>query len=295
MGYSNNSMTTPLNINDELYSDGCGCKYDEKYYVNGYYIDLCGLPIEEYMKSPCCGDSDLPSLKPINEISVKSLIIEDKIYYQAFAKYSVTSNIKMLVFSTTNVATELDIYVGDKESIAEIGETEEILEMRLNLYEDDSYMYIIKQDEDKVTYDIYTKARLEKDALVFSDEIDKITMEIGSTSDIVFTIPSTDVNYNEMLDIAEFEAFCEENIYCFVLYLPKSVYDDKLYSISNYGGMDVTDKFVLVEGSTVIMIDDIEYVLLNERAGEDYCPYIPLYGEDNIYEYKITLNNYGNN
>ena len=57
--------------------DGCGGTYEDKYYVNGMYVDLCGLSIEEYMKNPCCcggsgNNEDVDPVKPTNEILVKS-------------------------------------------------------------------------------------------------------------------------------------------------------------------------------------------------------------------------------
>ena len=39
------------------------------------------------------------------------------------------------------------------------------------------------------------------------------------------------------------------------------------------------------------MVNDEEYVYLRESSTDDIMPYVPLYNEDIVYEYKLTLNN----
>lgn len=291
MGYSNNTHSFPLTNKVNLYSDGCGSTYEDKYYVNGAYIDLCGLPIEEYMKNPfCCGNnsgsSDEP-VKPVNEIIVK--VFEDEnniIYYQAFARFAVTSNLKIHVSSTTEVVTELDLYVGDTSSQPEIGETFDFLVATVNIQEDETYRYIMASEDTKITYDIYTKAVLANTIQEFTNDFTKTLMEVGTTNNISFLIPGTDFNYNEITDMGEFDEFCLANIHSLALYIPKSVYDKQAYTISNYGGTDITEKFVFKNEKE---IDGMKYVGLAEEATTDIMPFVPLYKEDIIYEYKLTL------
>ena len=292
MGYSNNRTVLPLTNKVNLYSDGCGDTYEKKYYVNGAYIDLCGLSIEEYMNNPCCGgggngtpDSDS---KVENSIFVTAFIGEDGMsYYQAFSLYPVTSNIKIMVTSISGVATELDLYVGEKQSEPEIGETMEYLGVEINIEEDDNYIYVIKNENVENEYNVYIDTILYSETGSFSNDFEMMALKMGSTTDIRYVIPGTNFNYNDLEDIDEFNKFCQENQHCFVLCLPKSIFDDKHYLISDYSGTDITNHFELVN---TFIKDDIEYVFLNEYGVNDITPFVPLYNEDIIYEYKLTLN-----
>lgn len=292
MGYSSNTQFSPLTDKVNLYTDGCGNSYGDKYYVNGTYIDLCGLPVEEYMKNPfCCGNnsgsSDEP-VKPVNQITVKTFEDENGvIYYQAFAQFAVASNIKVYVSSTTEVVTELDLYAGNTASQPEIGETFDFLVATISIEEDETYRYVMASEETKITYNIYTKAVLTSAVQDFTDDFTKTVMEVGTTSDIRFKINGTDFNYNDITDITEFNEFCLANVHSFVLYIPKDVYDKKAYTISNYGGSDITGKFVFKHEKD---IDDMKYVALAEESTIDIMPFVPLYKEDIIYDYKLTLN-----
>lgn len=276
---------------DNFYSDGCGCKNEEKYYFNGTYIDLCGLPVEEYMKPQCCcggdGNDDEEVQKPLNEIFVKSFKDENgEIYYQAFSKFEVTSNIKINVYSMNETMTMLDLYVGDVQTVPEKGETEDFLTITLSIEEDENYKYVIATESSKTISDIYFDTILLSESGLFDENFNKISMENGTTSDLRFIIPSTDINCNDM-EIDELDKFCMENQHCLMLYIPKSLYDKGSYSISNIGGDIVTDKFAL---SKTIFINNMEYVLLIDKATDDVTPYVPLYKEELVYEYKLTIN-----
>lgn len=296
MGYSSNKRFSPLTDSIGVVIDGCGDTYENKYYVNGMYIDLCGMSIEDYMSNPCCGncngDSDVVT-KPVNKITVKSFENEaGEIYYQAYATFAVTSNMKISVTSTTGVLTELEIYAGQMKSEPERGETLELMSFNLNITEDDNYTYVANNGT-IVTSDIYV-ATLHVRELSELDATDILkfamtSMEPNTTLDLKFIIPATDVNYNLFDDIDEFERFCIDNQYCFAVVLPKTIYDKKQYVINNYGGSDVTKNFVQ-EGS-VFTVNDKEVVCLVEKAKDDIMPFVPLYNEELSYEYKLTLNN----
>jgi hypothetical protein len=292
MGYTDN-IKLPLTNLLNLYSDGCGDKYDEKHYFNGAYIDLCGMPVDEYMNNPCCcnGDGGGGSgevSKPTNEILVKVFENDEGVvYYQAFSKFPVASNIVITVLSTDEIATELEIFVGETESKPEIGETKEFKNVKLNMEEDETYKYTPASEEEKVSYNVYIKAMHLNESGIFTDDFEKITMEMNTATDIIYTIKGTTTNYNEFENIEDFEKFCQENQYCFALCLPKNIYDKKQYSIINYGGVNVSSNFNFLK---TVTIDGIEYAFLDERAQEDIMPYVPLYNEDVVYEYKLTLN-----
>jgi hypothetical protein len=287
MGYSNNNITPPIFGVKNLYTDGCGDSYEKKYYVNGAYIDLCGLPVEEYMKSPCCGSSGSnEGSKPINGVSVVSFESGDTVYYQAFSKFEVTSNLKVTVLSANGVATVLDIYVGNTQSEPEIGETIEMSDIILNITEDENYKYMTVNDFVINIFDIYFGAILLSESGDLNHKLEKLSVEGNNTYDLRYVIPSTDVNYNDWDDIDEFERFCVENQHCFVLCLPKEVYKNEMFSIENYGGTDVKNNFLK---SNEINIDGIDYIYLIESAKEDITPFVPLYGEDSVYNYKLTL------
>lgn len=292
MGYSSNNNFFTLTDNQRLVIDGCGGTYEDKYYVNGTYIDLCGLPIEEYMKNPCCGGNNSGSedyVKPKNEILVKAYTSEDgTIYYQAFSKFAVTSNIKIMVLSNNNIGTELDLYIGDTTSKPEIGETFEFMNVTLSVYEDDTYQYVSVMEESKSSYDIYNKAILLTNIGLFSEDFNMTTMDADSTIDINFTIPAGTINYNEFETNEEFLAYCNEHQYCLSLYIPKEIYDKNKYLISNYGGTDVTKNFAFNNYTTIL---DNEYACIVEKAKDDIMPFVQLYNEELVYEYKLTLNN----
>lgn len=290
MGYSSNKRFSPLTDSIGVVIDGCGDTYENKYYVNGMYIDLCGMSIEDYMTNPCCGGADKPgtTTKPVNEIFVKSIEGENGvIYYQAYAKYAVTSNVKIMVASINGNVTELDIYVGEMQSVPEIGESMEFTNVSLSVSEDEAFKYDTVIEDVVVEYNIYYKAVHLNESGILTNDYNSIPMRMETTTDLKFVIEPTDVDYNAMEDIEEFERFCLENQYCLSLYLPRSVYDDKAYIISNYSGGDITGNFVFEK---FVTIDGTEYAFLNEKANGDIMPYIPLYQQELIYEYKLSLN-----
>ena len=234
------------------------------------------------------GNKPGTSSKPINEIFVKVIEGEDgMVYYQAYAKYAVTSNIKVNVVSTNGTVTELDLYVGDTLSKPEIGESKEFSVVTLSVTEDTAYVYETVTEDINQTYDIYFKAvRLVESGTLTSD-FTKTSMKMNTTTDLRFVIEATDVNYNEMTDMDEFEAFCVENQNCLGLFLPKSIYENKSYMISNYGGADVTGNFGFEKYTSV---DGVDYAYIVEKATDDIFPFVPLYNEELVYEYKLTLN-----
>ena len=299
MGYSSNKKFSPLTDNIGLVIDGCGRTYEDKYYVNGAYIDLCGLSVEDYMKNPCCGGGSStgggttePS-KELNEIVVKVIETETgEIYYQAFANYTVTSDITVSVKTSNNTTTELKIMVGESQSAPIVGASTAIVGVSLDVIEDDSYKYkpvTEMSSKNYVTY--YATLPLNELGLLTSTKIadfDKEVVEVDNTLEIHYVIPSTDVNYNEFENESDFETFCDNNQYCFAMVLPKKVYDDKSYSIANYIGADVSDKFAYDKTYT---IDSGEFVCLVDQAktNDDKYSYIPLFGEELKYIYKLTL------
>jgi hypothetical protein len=293
MGYSNNRKNPPMYGAINYYTDGCGGSYEDKYYVNGSYIDLCGLPIEEYMKNPfCCNGnnsgSDDDGGKSSNEIMVKAFESENVIYYQAFSKFAVTSNITLSVLSTNGVTTELYLYAGSTQTEPQIADTKEFLTVTLNVNEDDYYKYVTVSDLNKKVYTVYFNTVLLSESGKVDDSFQTIDIETDTTCDLVYIIPGTDFNYNDVEDIEDFYQFCRENQYSLSLCLPKNVYDKGKYTISTYGGLDVTVNFVYVKK---VNLDGNEYVYLQESAKEDITPYIPLFNEDIVYEYKLTINN----
>lgn len=294
MGYSSNKKFSPLTDDINLVIDGCGETNEKKYYFNGTYTDLCGLSIEDYMKNPCCcgsgsnsGDND-EDVKSVNNIVVKAYEEDGVIYYQAISKFAVTSNIKITVASTNNNFVELEINMGESKSKAEIGDTLEIKGTEININEDETYVYEISSEIGSITYDIYNKAILLSSINDFSAEFTKTSMEKSSISDINFVIPAGTVDYNQMTDMEEFDKYCKEHEYCLCLYLPKSIYEKAQYTIVNYGGTEITDKFVY---NHELNIENVDCVCIVEKATDDIMPYVQLYNEELVYEYKLKLNN----
>jgi hypothetical protein len=101
-----------------------------------------------------------------------------------------------------------------------------------------------------------------------------------------FIIPSTDIDTGDMEE-EDFMKFCEENQYALVIVLPKVVYENSAYTIFNYGGGDVTSKFAF---DSSYVIDSADFVCIMEKATNDIMPYVPLYKEELVYEYKLAMN-----
>lgn len=298
MGYSNNKQFLPLTNSVNLYSDGCGETYEKKYYVNGAYIDLCGMTVEEYMSNPCCGGSgsgDSGSTKPKNDIRIFSYEENGVVYYQAVADYPVSSNIKLRVANPdTDAVTELDIYIGEVQSKPEIGDSLTISDVSINVKEDDDFEYITSinnesDDPETMTHSLYAATlHLNNVEQLTEEQIKELsTFELiaGNSIDLKFIIPPVTIDVGDMEE-DELKQFCEENQYALIIILPKKVYDDKLYTIYNYGGTDRTYKFVL---DKTYIIDSKEYVSIIEKGTDDITPYVPLYNEELVYEYKLTM------
>jgi hypothetical protein len=162
------------------------------------------------------------------------------------------------------------------------------MSVTLSVYEDDTYQYVSVIEGSKSSYDIYNKAILLTDIGSFSDDFNMTTMDTDSTIDINFTIPAGSINYNEFETEEEFMQYCNEHQYCLSLYIPKEFYDKNKYMISNYGGSDVTKNFIF---NNYLTISDIEYACIVEKAKDDIMPFVQLYNEELVYEYKLTLNN----
>lgn len=288
MGYNNN-RTSPFH---NYYSDGCGNTNNEKYYVNGTFIDLCGLSIEEYMKNPCCcnGGNNQEITKPKNNITVKSYADETGvIYYQAISKFPVTSDLKITVYPLSGETIELNLYIGDTQSQLKIGETLEFKTVVMNLTEDDNYEYIATPEIINNNYTVYVATILVSELNGFSQDFLAIDIAMNESIDINYVVPGTDVNYNDFEDEEVINKFFKENEYCFVLCLPKSIYNNKEYFINNDAGIDVTNNFVLINEFTN---NSIDYVLLKEGADNenDNGAFVPLYNEDKVFNYNLTFN-----
>lgn len=300
MGYSENRKNYPSTKINDLYSDGCGDRYENKHYYNGFYIDLCGMSIEDYMTNPCCNcggngstDSD-PKIN--NRIIVKYTKQENgDIYYKAYASYAVASYIKVTITFSDNTVTELDLNAGNKESESEKGSEPQFNSIKLNITEDNDYKYNVVMESSKITYKIYNKAVLlsefEKETFTVDDSFTVNAIENGKTLDITFSIPATDKNLTDS-DLTEEELYeiYKTMEHCFVLCLPKSIYDSGKYSIKTEDGMDITNNFV-DHKEDLFMINKGEYVFLDERSSNgEIEPYVPNYNEVLSYNYKLILN-----
>lgn len=295
MGYSDNILSPSSKGLYDFYSDGCGDTNDKKYYDNGVFIDFCGMSIKDYIENAneckcececCSGSTGDDSSKKLNNILVKAFETNGVIYYQAFADYEVKSDIQITVQSMNNLEFILHLNNGSKQSEKVEGDTINLLKVNINSYEDDIYKYNVITEEMKNSYDIYVDMILYSKIGDFSDNVKKISIDDDSITNIKYVIPSTDINYNDMEDMNEFYKFCKNNQYCFTLCIPKRIYDDNSYKITNYGGIDVTNKFTLYR---TITFSNIEYAYLNESATNDIMPYVPQYGEELVYEYKLEL------
>lgn len=299
MGYSENRKKCPLVVNDSLYSDGCGNKYENKYYYNGLYVDLCGMSIEDYMTNPCCncnGGGSGSDSKLKNKITVKYVKDDNgDILYTAYATYAVTSYIKVKITFSDNTITELDLNAGDKQSNTKKGSEPQFNNYTLNITEDNDYIYSVVMESSKITYKIYNKAILlsdfdKEDFSVNTTIFNSNNIENGNTLDITFSIPSTDEDLsNSEMSEEELREYYKNFEHCFVLCLPKSVYDNKKYSIKTVDGTDITSKFINHKEDS-FMINGGEYVLIDERSTDDNIEaYVPNYNEILTYNYKLVL------
>ena len=249
------------------------------------------------MKPPffiCTGGSSEESTKTRNNITIYSELDSEnnKIYYQAKSEYPVTSIIEITVVSTNETKTVLELNLGDTETEKEEGDSLDILRVDLNVKKDDEYDYytIINGMEE---YTIYTKAVSVKDAIKNPKEegysVTKI--KLNNHSDIMFTIPKSEININDYND-EQFIEYTKENQYRLVLFLPKKIFIEDRYSIKNSTNGDVKNNFKNIDESS-IFLDNIDYIYLCEGASvSDYetdTRYIPEYNEDKVYNYILNL------
>ena len=292
MGYGSNKKFSPLTDDINLIIDGCGNTHKQKFYYNGTFIDLCGLPIEEYMKSPCCGgggdsDNDDDKSKKTNNITVTSYTDEQGIiFYMARANYLVTSDLKVSILTTDNETVTLEIPAGKSESTPVQSKSLTFIDVALNNYEDDTYKYKVIAESEIMEYNIYNKAILLKEKDFDFSKYNKITVEAESETDIKYTIPGTSIDINNFENEEELNNFFQENQYCFILAIPENVYTNNEYVIKNGVGHIITNKFTFEE---IIPYQNVNYAILIEKGTDDITPYVPLYNEDLNYDYKLIL------
>lgn len=292
MGYSSYKKYQTFTDDKNVVIDGCGNTYEDKYYYNGTYIDLCGLPIEEYMKNHFFCDNNTgggsTNSKPTNKITIESYEEEGIVYYRAVSTVPVTEKLKISVMSNDGSTTVLDIEIGETTSKPEKGETLDIKNVSLNVYEDDTYVYSTQIKVNKSMYKIYSKSLLLNEFNNITNlinEFNSFETEVNKTKEITFIIPGTDYNYNDVEE-EEFNKFVEENQYCFVLCLPNNVYENKQYFIY-LDEINNTDSFI---NKKTIDIKGEKYIVLVKQAevGNE-AAFTPSYQEENSFVYKLTL------
>jgi hypothetical protein len=287
MGYSENIKNTPLHVNNN-YTDGCGMDITEKYYYNGAYIDLCGLPIKEYMKNPFCCNSesgDTPEYgKTVNKIRLHQTNDGTHFWYQAESQYDVTNEIKITISFEDKSFTVLEITNGTRYSTRETG-SENIIDFQITPNEDDNFIYEITEQTDMI-YDIYFKSLPLKDVENIDFNIlDSIQTTTNSTNEIKFIIPKYEGDYSN-LETEEMFKLWEDIQNCFVLYIPKELYVDKRYVIKNYESY-ITEQFLFNSYAT---INGKEFVLLVQKSSEDNLgSFVPLMDENITYNYNLIL------
>lgn len=293
MGYYSDKKFSTYTDNINLIIDGCGNSYEDKYYVNGMYIDLCGLPIEEYMSNPCCcgggsnNDEDNDKTKKLNNITITTYKDEQGvIFYMARANYTVTSDLKVTVLTTDNETLILEIPIGKTESMPVESKNMSFIDVALNNYEDETYKYKVIAESELMEYNIYNKTMLLKEKHFDFSKYNKISVEAESETNIKYIIPSTSIDYNNFETEEEINNFFQENQYCFILSIPESVYMNNEYEIKNSIGHIITNKFTFEQK---IIYQNVNYVILIEKATDDINPYVPLYNEDLNYDYKLIL------
>lgn len=292
MGYSSYKRHLTFTDDKNVCIDGCGNTYEDKYYYNGTYIDLCGLPIEEYMKNYFfCDDNNgggSSNTKPTNKITVESYEENGVVYYRAISTMPVTEKLQISVILDDDSTTVLDIEIGETTSKPEIGTSIDIKKVSLNVYEDETYIYTTQIKNNKAMYKIYSKAILLRDISKINDMIkdfDVVETEVSKTNDITFLIPGTDYDYSN-IEEDEFEQYCKENQYCFIISLPIDVYNNKEYFIY-LEDINCTDLFI---NKTTVTLQDGKYIILVKQAKEgEEATYTPAYLEDVKHLYKLTL------
>lgn len=292
MGYSSYKNHQSFTDDKNVVIDGCGNTYEDKYYYNGTYIDLCGLPIEEYMKNHFFCDNNTgggsTNTKPTNKITIESYEEEGIVYYRAVSTAPVTEKLKISVMSNDGSTTVLDIEIGETTSKPEKGETLDIKNVSLNVYEDDTYVYSTQIKVNKSMYKIYSKSLLLNEFNNITNlinEFNSFETEVNKTKEITFIIPGTDYNYNDV-EVEEFNKFVKENQYCLVLCLPNDVYENKQYFIY-LDEINNTDSFI---NKKTIDIKGEKYIVLVKQAevGNEEI-FTPVYQEEKPFVYKLTL------
>ena len=291
MGYSSYKKYQTFTDDKNVVIDGCGNTYEDKYYYNGTYIDLCGLPIEEYMKNHFFCDNNTgggsTNSKPTNKITIESYEEDGSVYYRAISTVPVTEKLQISVISNDDSVTVLDIEIGETTSKPEKGESIDIKKVSLNVYEDDTYVYTTQIKINKSMYKVYSKSMLLNEFnnnTNLINDFDSFDIEVNNTKEITFIIPGTEYDYNDV-EQEEFNKFVEENQYCFIICLPENVYINKQYFIY-FEEINNTDSFI---NKKSIDIEGDKYIVLVKQADNgNETAFVPVQ-EDSPFVYKLTL------
>lgn len=249
-------------------------KNNKVYYYNGLYTDLCGMSVEDFIKSTqlqCSnsgdngGDEPVPS-KTINTIN---FALNSEGYLVLYPNKAPLTDISVS-FTCENKNFNITLYNNNGSIVNTnykiISEIIVVSNVKITPVEDESYQYgdykVINNNLSK-TYTVYygmvnTKTYT---SLTASDIIKYNSIEASTEAqDIIYKLPAAP-DYVEELPDDEYVQWEENNSYYKLLVVPGDIYTDNNNKKFNLllGSVDAFIGFVNIKTLT---IDNVNYYLL---------------------------------
>lgn len=249
------------------------CNSDEKYYYNGIYIDLCGLPVNDYINSTLLkcnnsGENDTPTNKKKNTLI---FTYNDDGYLIAYFQF--IPKIDLTVKCTCeNNEIVFNFNSGSNNKINSNYKLQNLYNIVINNVnimpsEDETYTYgtfniVNKQKEDIVN--VYNL-----NALLNFNDIDNASNTV--ISDMTKTIIKNDdtitINYTRPADDTsnvgddEYDEWVKNNSYITPIIIEKEAFDNNLVTIYNALQMELNNSLYEID---TIVIDGKTYSILTE-------------------------------
>lgn len=291
MGYTSYKIFTALTDDKGVIIDGCGNTHEDKYYFNGMYIDLCGLPIEEYMKNPwfCNNSGGSTPSKQENIILITYTEAPDNKYeYQAVSTYPVETDMQIKVVSPSGTMF-LTIPRGKTASEKEVVATNDYDDVELNVTEDDKYVYVSNVGGSSDFHTVYSMVLLAREISAVDSAVirkgESFKLKNDEFVQMTYVITASNLPTDDMAD-EEFAQYVIDYEHALGFSLPKELYDNGRYSLKTLVGDEKTSEFIS-DGKTYI-IDEKPYVFLYNRK-EGSTALVAAASSDKVFEYILTI------
>ena len=261
------------------------CGSDERYYYNGLYTDLCGMSMEDYIKStqfPCCGggsSSDTGNTKPVKPINIVVFTTNEEGYLIAYTKNVPTQDIKITCICEGVNVEFIFKTNSDAAVVSNVIPTENRLSVSNVIFEpmeDDSYEYgdyeiidnngeigetmLVWITKEMVNFkDLYEIENITKENIL-GNEVGENGVELTYISPNIELPTEPDGLTDDEIDMW-WDAWYEDNSFIPVLIVEKTRFDNGMIKIEMGG--DITNNFMEIG---TIIIDDVNYSIIIETA-----------------------------